>query len=112
MTLLAAIRIDWTAFNIPQEDKKLVDLLTYIGEPFPKVSSVPTSNCCSTDSLDTAVSADERDGVSGDERGSGAVTDTLIKVLLNPHEGIPCEEPFNIHPKQMVIDVNSSKSIW
>ena len=88
-----AIRVDWQMFNIVQEENKLVDLITPIGDPFPlkRVSSLAAEDESSA-SLEGSAENDEEKNESG----------PLIRILLKPHEGVPSLDPFDISPKQMV----------
>ena len=100
-------------FNILQEDNQLVDLISYIGEPFPReVGGATLHPRQSLDSLDSSVF--QQSGHTGVPEGSDISDDDiskegpLVRVFLRPHEGVCSNEPFDIHPRQMV-RVKSSK---
>ena len=110
--------------NILQEDDKIVDLVTFIGEAFPK------NNFLADSSSDTAMQTDhlqltqsntrtsygcdkeaEADMNSLDDLDANAeclaecLTDggePLIRALIKPHEGTYSHQPFDIHPRQIV----------
>ena len=96
--LHAELQVDWRTFNILQEDGQLVDLVSYIGEPFPRETrgAAPRPRL-SLDSLDDSVF--QHEGTSDDDiAGEGP----LVRVHLRSHEGVRSDKPFDIHPKQMV----------
>lgn len=114
-----AIRISWQTFNILDQDETLLDMFTYIGDPFPRQTSTASlfTKHPSTDSLevlpppssdgiaphpvsgttheDVSTLEGSREELDGDE---GA----LFRVTLTTHEGVASNEPFDVHPKQMV----------
>ena len=110
--------------NILQEDNKIVDLITFIGEAFPKnnfltdsgsvtstqtdhLQMIPSHSCtpCTkevegdTSSLDGGVDLDESANLAGCFMECG---EPLIRALIKPHEGTYSHQPFDIHPRQMV----------
>ena len=113
-----AIRISWQTFNILSQDETLLDLFTYIGDPFPRQTSStaslsakhtstysleapppPSSNAVSatcTSEVDVSELEEEFDE---DCDGDGL---SLFRVSLKAHEGVASSEPFDVHPKQMV----------
>ena len=116
-----AIRISWQTFNILSQDETLLDLFTYIGDPFPRQTSSTTSLSAkhtSTYSLEAppppssnAVSATctsevdvlELEGSSEEfDEGCDGEGLSLFRVSLKAHEGVASSEPFDVHPKQMV----------
>ena len=106
-TFSPAIRVDWKMFNVLLKDDKILDFIAYIGEPFPRQPTNSLVKACMrhSDSLDkegnSALSLSseggECEGGEGGEGGEGRI----VRVLLKPHEGVLCFEPFDIHPKQM-----------
>ena len=74
------IRIDWRVFNYKPDDDKLIDLISYIGQPFPKLST----------NYDSEAVFDNE-------------TRPLIRAIIQPHEGVwSTGYPFTIEPQQMV----------
>ena len=138
----ADIRVDWQTYNILQEDSCVVDLITTIGTPFPRLTpthsptpthahspSNPSLSSPSTHSSDVEQrhaggkvepgrsSDDHRmepgQGSSYEDDGGDEESDShssedgtepvpVVCVLLRPHEGVQAEQPFSIHPPQMV----------
>ena len=99
--------------NIAQEDDKIVDLISFIDDPFPKTSFLmdSSSETLQPDHLSTSSCVEASTEVLGDEAIS--VEDTshlnelvegepLIRALIKPHEGISSNEPFDVHPRQIV----------
>ena len=78
--LCVDIRIDWRVFNYKPDDDKLIDLISYIGQPFPKLSA----NNVSEPVVDNE-------------------TRPLVRAIIQPHEGVWSNGyPFTIEPQQMV----------
>lgn len=71
-------------FSILSEDDKLIDLISYIGHPFPRIPQSET---------DITIATEKEDPVP------------LIRVFLFPHEGVPSNYPFIISPQQMVQNI-------
>ena len=123
-----ALRVDWRMMNILQEDDKIVDLITFIGEAFPKNNFLTDSNTdtiMQTDHLRTTSSHTHTPSYNSDSQleadtnglGGGVNLDQsaeclmecfvesgepLIRALIKPHEGTYSHQPFDIHPKQIV----------
>ena len=99
-----------------QEDNKIVDLITFIGDPFPKANFLVDSgsDVWQTDHLlvhssscekgnSTGVAAETLEEVSPRlkefvEDGS----EPLMRAVIKPHEGVLSREPFDVHPRQIV----------
>ena len=103
--------------NILQDDDKIVDLITFIDDPFPKTSFLmnTSSETLQPDHLPSSCdeanteAIDDGNESAGDEPPSNELMgmidgDPLIRALIKPHEGIPSSEPFDVHPKQIVSD--------
>lgn len=115
--------------NILQEDDKIVDLITFIGEAFPKSNFLTDSSSdttMQTDHLSTTpshkhtslyecnkeVDADANGldrGVNLEVESAGRLTECfmeggepIIRALIKPHEGTYSHQPFDIHPRQIV----------
>ena len=122
-----AVRVDWRMMNILQEDDKIIDLITFIGEAFPKNSfltdfnsdTTMQTNHLRTTSLHSHTPSYNRDieledntnGVDGgvDLDKSAEMMECyleggepLIRALIKPHEGTCSHHPFDIHPRQIV----------
>ncbi|NXT57877.1 DLEC1 protein, partial [Pluvianellus socialis] len=127
------IRLDWETYNQEQDDKKLVDLLMFFGDPFPpkgmdenetaSIGSKPESEIVLK--LDqTAVprgsiypasqTTDEPSDTSSQEREIIAREPTIekiVSVLIRPHEGVPADSPYSITPRQIVVPGGGSSSV-
>ena len=78
-------------FNILPKDNKLIDLITYVGEPFPLEGD------------DATVCSVEDETEDDDSTNSRPLNlSPLVRVIIEPHEGVPASCPFSIHPKQIV----------
>ena len=115
-----AIRISWQTFNVLDQDETLLDMFTYIGDPFPRQTSTASlsANHPNTNSFEvlpppssdgiapppiTGTTGEDVSTLEGsredlDEGGDGVV----FRVTLTTHEGVASSEPFDVHPKQMV----------
>lgn len=123
----SALRVDWRMMNILQEDDKIIDLITFIGEAFPKNSFLTDSSSdtsMQTDHLRTTSLhshtpfynrdnelEDSTNGLDGgvDLDKSAEMMECymeggepLIRALIKPHEGTYSHQPFDIHPRQIV----------
>jgi len=124
--LYADIRVDWKIYNIEPHDGKYVDLVMSIGEPFPKKSTLlgttlndhtkhnngllSKSESClqqpSWSSVDAPVALSE----SQLDNEATDISD-IITAFIQPHEGVPSSNPFDINPKQIVIPANGISSV-
>jgi hypothetical protein len=125
--LPVALRVDWRMMNILQEDDKIVDLVTFIGEAFPKNNFLTDFNSDTTMQTDHlqmtshhthTPSYDSDKELEADMNGSDSEVDLdksaemmecyveggepLIRALIKPHEGTYSHQPFDIHPRQIV----------
>ena len=71
--------MDWQSYINVNDDVQILDLFLMIGNPFPLLDE------------------DNRE-VESDED----VTEPLVKVRLNPHDGMLSSEPLAMEPKQLV----------
>ena len=117
-----AIRISWQTFNILSQDETLLDLFTYIGDPFPQQTSSmaslsakhtntysfeapppPSSSDAIAATCTSEVDMSELEGSSEEfDEGCDGEGLSLFRVSLKAHEGVASSEPFDVHPKQMV----------
>lgn len=120
------IRVDWQMYNMLEEDRNVVDLITTIGPSFPRQSaphspsrplnSTPSSRMRQVISGCGMVSAHSGDGmepghattsdcVGGDtecDSNTDMELSPIVRVFLRGHEGVPASKPFSVHPTQMV----------
>ena len=125
-----ALRVDWRVMNILQEDDKIVDLITFIGDAFPR-NDVLTNSCSDANTLQTdhlhvqmahshAAYTDFGDCDEEIETDTQSLNNSrvdldksaeclimegskpLIKAWIKPHEGAYSHRPFDIQPRQLV----------
>ncbi|XP_074938338.1 deleted in lung and esophageal cancer protein 1 [Phalacrocorax aristotelis] len=127
------IRLDWEIYNQEEDDKKLVDLLMFFGDPFPP-KDMDESETASTGSNSeseivlksdqTAIpcgsiysasqTADESSDTKSKEKEivtQEPTTQKIVSVLIRPHEGVPADNPYSITPRQIVIPGGGSISV-
>ncbi|NXI89657.1 DLEC1 protein, partial [Psophia crepitans] len=127
------IRLDWEVYNREKDDKKLVDLLMFFGDPFPpKVMDENETASIGSNSdseillkLDrTAIpcgsvypasqTTDEVSYTNSKEKEIVAqepTTQKIVSVLIRPHEGVPADSPYSITPRQIVVPGGGSISV-
>ncbi|NXQ91537.1 DLEC1 protein, partial [Nyctibius grandis] len=127
------IRLDWQTYNQEQDDKKLVDLLMFFGDPFPlkDTDENETASVGSTSESEIVLELDQTaipcgsvypasqttDEVSySDSKEKEIVTQEptiqeIVSVLIRPHEGIPADNPYSITPRQIVVPGGGSSSV-
>ncbi|NXP79038.1 DLEC1 protein, partial [Ramphastos sulfuratus] len=119
------IRLDWQIYNQDQDDKKLVDLLMFFGDPFPlqDIDENETVSTGSTSESEIALKLDRAAIPCGSIHPASQTTDEVsfsdsqeketttqesttqenITILIRPHEGIPADNPYSITPRQIVV---------
>ncbi|NXR08094.1 DLEC1 protein, partial [Semnornis frantzii] len=107
------IRLDWQIYNQEEDDKKLVDLLMFFGDPFPL--QYRTASTGSTSESEITLKLDQAAIPCGsihpasrttDEKETTTQESTIqekITIHIRPHEGIPADNPYSITPRQIVI---------
>ncbi|NXX58053.1 DLEC1 protein, partial [Scopus umbretta] len=127
------IRLDWETYNQEKDDKKLVDLLMFFGDPFPPedMDENETASIGSNSESEivlkldqTAIphgsiysasqTTDESSDTSSKEKEIVAQEPTIqkiVSVLIRPHEGVPADNPFSITPRQIVVPGGGSISV-
>ncbi|KFV42248.1 Deleted in lung and esophageal cancer protein 1, partial [Tyto alba] len=127
------IRLDWETYNDEQDDKKLVDLLVFFGDPFPPedMDETETASVGSTSESEMVLNLDQAtipcrsiypasqatDEVSySDSKEKEIITQEptaqdIISVLIRPHEGVPANNPYSITPRQIVVPGGGSVSV-
>ncbi|KAL5499825.1 hypothetical protein EMCRGX_G011288 [Ephydatia muelleri] len=83
------IRIDWKMFNNIQDDNKMLDLIQFCGNPFPRQQ------------IGQHVATGEGQQSLSDDNSTDC--QLSFRVILKPHEGIQADDPFKIYPQQMVV---------
>ncbi|NXF86071.1 DLEC1 protein, partial [Eubucco bourcierii] len=119
------IRLDWQIYNQEQDDKKLVDLLMFFGDPFPlqDMDENETASTGSTSESKIMLKLDQAAVPCGRIHPASQTTDEVscsdsqeketttqeatiqenITILIRPHEGIPADNPYSITPRQIVV---------
>eukprot|EP00731_Ephydatia_muelleri_P012089 Em0006g983a len=83
------IRIDWKMFNNIQDDNKMLDLIQFCGNPFPRQQ------------IGQHVATGEGQQSLSDDNSTDC--QLSFRVILKPHEGIQADDPFKIYPQQMLL---------
>ncbi|OXB72662.1 UNVERIFIED_CONTAM: hypothetical protein H355_007677 [Colinus virginianus] len=117
------IRLDWETYNQEKDDKKLLDLLMFFGEPFPP-KDIAKNETAPTDSNSEIVlgleqpsvprgsiypalqTTDECSNTESEEEEiitQEATTKKIVSVLIRPHEGVPADNPYSVTPRQIVL---------
>ncbi|NXJ03895.1 DLEC1 protein, partial [Odontophorus gujanensis] len=125
------IRLDWETYNQEKDDKKLVDLLMFFGDPFPP-KDMAKNETASTDSSSEIVlgldqpsvpcgsiypalqTTDECSNTESEEEEmitQEPTTKKIVSVLIRPHEGVPADNPYSITPRQIVVPGGGSTSV-
>ncbi|KAM6117322.1 LOW QUALITY PROTEIN: deleted in lung and esophageal cancer protein 1-like [Pterocles gutturalis] len=127
------IRLDWKIYNHEQDDKKLVDLLMFFGDPFPlkDMDENETASTGSNSESEITLKLDQTAIPCGsiypalqttdepsdfDSKGEEIVTQEppiqkIVSVLMRPHEGVPADNPYSITPRQIVVPGGGSISV-
>ncbi|KFW92213.1 Deleted in lung and esophageal cancer protein 1, partial [Phalacrocorax carbo] len=117
------IRLDWEIYNQEEDDKKLVDLLMFFGDPFPPKDMdenetastgsnseseivLKTQGCTCSKEFRSNTKSKEKEIVTQEP-----TTQKIVSVLIRPHEGVPADNPFSITPRQIVIPGGGSISV-
>ncbi|NXT93698.1 DLEC1 protein, partial [Anhinga rufa] len=118
------IRLDWEIYNQEEDDKKLVDLLMFFGDPFPPkdMDENETASTGSNSESEIALKSDQTAIPCGSIYSASQTTDEeivtqeptiekIVSVLIRPHEGIPADNPYSITPRQIVVPGGGSISV-
>ncbi|NXK48995.1 DLEC1 protein, partial [Chauna torquata] len=127
------IRLDWEIYNQVKDDKKLVDLLMFFGDPFPPkdMDENETVSTGSNSESEIMLKLDQppipcrgvypafqtTDEVSyTDSKEEEIITQeptiqNIVSVLIWPHEGVPAHNPYSITPRQIVVPGGGSISV-
>ncbi|NXP51531.1 DLEC1 protein, partial [Heliornis fulica] len=127
------IRLDWEMYNREKDDKNLVDLLMFFGDPFPPKTTDENETAsagshseseivlkldqtaipCGSVSPDSQTT-DELSGMDSTQKEVVSQEPTIqkiVSVLIRPHEGIPANNPYSIAPRQIVVPGGGSISV-
>ncbi|NXX79678.1 DLEC1 protein, partial [Urocolius indicus] len=127
------IRLDWEMYNQEQDDKKLVDLLMFFGDPFPpkdrdgnETASVGSTSeseirlkwdktaiprgsiCAASQATDEPSAPDSREKEIIPQE---PMIQKIASVLIRPHGGVPADTPYSITPRQIVVPGCGSVSV-
>uniref|UniRef100_A0A669QRK1 DLEC1 cilia and flagella associated protein n=1 Tax=Phasianus colchicus TaxID=9054 RepID=A0A669QRK1_PHACC len=102
------IRLDWETYNQEEDDKKLVDLLMFFGDPFPPKDMAKNETASTGSNSEISSNTEcEEEGIITEE----PTRQKIVSVLLRPHEGVPADNPYSITPRQIVIPGGGSSSV-
>ncbi|NXX91171.1 DLEC1 protein, partial [Centropus bengalensis] len=123
------IRLALEMYNQEEDDKKLVDLLVFFGDPFPRKDTDENeigSNGSNSES-EIVLKLDETAIPCGSIHPASQITDEvsyadskeeeeptkqkIVSVLIRPHEGIRADNPYSITPRQIVIPGGGSITV-
>ncbi|XP_053916144.1 deleted in lung and esophageal cancer protein 1 isoform X3 [Cuculus canorus] len=123
------IRLDLEMYNQEEDDKKLVDLLIFFGDPFPpkdtdenEIASIGSNSESEIvlKSDETAIpcgsiypalrSTDESSDADNKEEEESTIQKN-ISVLIRPHEGVRADNPYSITPRQIMVPGGGSISV-
>ncbi|XP_072184617.1 deleted in lung and esophageal cancer protein 1 [Excalfactoria chinensis] len=125
------IRLDCKTYNQEEDDKKLVDLLMFFGDPFPPEDMAKNETASSGSNSEIVLGLDQPPIPSGNIHPALQTTDEssnteceeeeittqeptmqkIVSVLLRPHEGVPADSPYSITPRQIVVPGGGSSSV-
>ncbi|NWI32181.1 DLEC1 protein, partial [Sula dactylatra] len=127
------IRLDWEIYNQEEDDKKLVDLLMFFGDPFPPkdMEENETASTGSNSESEIMLKSDQtaipRGSIYSALETTDEVSDTnskekeivtqepliqkIVSVLVRPHEGVPADNPYSVTPRQIVVPGGGSISV-
>ncbi|NWX44937.1 DLEC1 protein, partial [Steatornis caripensis] len=119
------IRLDWEIYNQEQDDKKLVDLLMFFGDPFPlkDMGENKTASIGSNSELEIMLKSDQTANPCGSIYPALQTTDEkeivtreptiqkIVSVVIRPHEGVPADSPYSVTPRQIVVPGGGSISV-
>ncbi|NXN21972.1 DLEC1 protein, partial [Nycticryphes semicollaris] len=119
------IRLDWEIYNLEQDDKKLVDLLMFFGDPFPPkdIAENETESLGSSSESEIVLKLDQTalphgsidpasqtpdESSDTDSRKEEIITGEptapkIVSLVMRPHEGVPADNPYSITPRQIVV---------
>ncbi|NWS70724.1 DLEC1 protein, partial [Crotophaga sulcirostris] len=123
------IHLDLEIYNQDKDDKKLVDLLMFFGDPFPLKDTDENefASIGSNSESEIVLKLDETAVPCGSIYPASQTTDEVsyadskeeeepsiqkvVSVLLRPHEGVPADNPYSVTPRQIVVPGGGSISI-
>ncbi|XP_074725552.1 deleted in lung and esophageal cancer protein 1 [Strix uralensis] len=104
------IRLDWEIYNQEQDDKKLVDLLMFFGDPFPPKDMDENETESAGSTSESEISSDS-DSKEKETIIQEPTVQEIVSVLIRPHEGVPAHNPYSITPRQIVVPGGGSISV-
>eukprot|EP00058_Branchiostoma_floridae_P005200 XP_002590688.1 hypothetical protein BRAFLDRAFT_89490 [Branchiostoma floridae] len=119
------IRVDWQSFNYGQQDTQLLDLMVSYGQAFPRrdrngeeivppeVKEPPRRQFETPDTLGTTPALGEvvEEEPADSPQEEAPERRKVVLVNLRPHEGQRANQPYDITPKQLVIQARSHGNI-
>uniref|UniRef100_A0A663EY65 DLEC1 cilia and flagella associated protein n=1 Tax=Aquila chrysaetos chrysaetos TaxID=223781 RepID=A0A663EY65_AQUCH len=104
------IRLDWEIYSQEQDDKKLVDLLMFFGDPFPPEDMDENETASIGSTSESEISSDS-DNKEKEIITQEPTIQKIVSVLIRPHEGVPADNPYSITPRQIVVPGGGSISV-
>ncbi|XP_066207458.1 deleted in lung and esophageal cancer protein 1 [Saccopteryx leptura] len=110
------IRLDWETYAPEEKEDRLVDLLVFYGPPFPLRDQAANEVLCpetpeSGSSPGSPSLSNESSRSAGRSSSAEDRATQIVSVVLQGHEGVPCDHPFRISPKQVVVPAGGSSAI-
>ncbi|XP_069715340.1 deleted in lung and esophageal cancer protein 1 [Phaenicophaeus curvirostris] len=123
------IRLDLEMYNQEEDDRKLIDLLIFSGDPFPlkdtdenEIASIGSNSeseivlkldetAIPCGSIYPALQTTDESSDAGNKEEEESTTRKNISVLTRPHVGIRADSPYSITPRQIVVPGGGSISV-
>ncbi|XP_063180397.1 deleted in lung and esophageal cancer protein 1 [Chroicocephalus ridibundus] len=105
------IRLDWEIYNLEQDDKKLVDLLMFFGDPFPPKAMDENETASIGSNSESEIQSSATDSKEEEIITQEPTIQKIVSVLIRPHEGVPADSPYSITPRQIVVPGGGSISV-
>nr|XP_051685183.1 deleted in lung and esophageal cancer protein 1 isoform X3 [Oryctolagus cuniculus] len=114
------IRLDWETYVPEDRGDRLLELLVFYGPPFPLRDRAGSELVCPDTPGSRGVSpspslsggSESSPGAAPSAEGSsGASEPNFISVVLQGHEGVPCDHLYSISPKQVVVPAGGSSTL-
>ncbi|KAM5233383.1 deleted in lung and esophageal cancer protein 1 isoform 2-T2 [Hipposideros larvatus] len=111
------IRLDWKTYALDDREDRLVDLLVFYGPPFPLQDRAGNDLCSETSEGSSSFQPPRlsNESVSSHEAAqsveSSSSNSKIISVILQGHEGVPCDHLYRVSPKQVVVPAGGSSTI-
>ncbi|XP_062038702.1 deleted in lung and esophageal cancer protein 1 [Lepus europaeus] len=114
------IRLDWETYVPEDRGDRLLELLVFYGPPFPLQERAGSELACPdtpesrgfSPSPSLSEGSESSHGAALSVAGSsGASMPNIISVVLQGHEGVPCDHLYSVSPKQVVVPAGGSSTV-